>query len=375
MAWSFVLTDLFGNQLGELNNANTRKVDLPHLGVPSASCVIPIDHPLATTVSDSDTLLKCYRIDGPTGARSLAFHGPVVTVEENGAEGVQTMAITAAGPYWRLSRRIIPGSKTLTSIAYPSQDLGLTATQILADCNAADFTGIVAGTVTPSITGGYKVPALKVASEAIAELASGLSSFEFRVDPSEATPYANPRNWPRIGVFTAAPLLGVNRPDAIFEYGTPRANVASYTKTTDRTTLVNNAIISVSGWPDGVDKNPDGSLMYDLIQRGSPASHIAHGLFEEVVPDNGVLDNELRAAIADYHLAVRKNPKQTITITPAVNARPAPFIDYLVGDNVRFRAVASGTIRFDVTLRIWGVTFDIDSNGNENVTLSLTQTS
>ncbi len=79
----------------------------------------------------------------------------------------------------------------------------------------------------------------------------------------------------------------------------------------------------------------------------------------------------IRTGIVDYHLAYRKNPRQIINFKPAVNARPAPFVDYNVGDFVRARATVNGVLRFDATFRVWGVTFDIDVNGNENVDLEL----
>lgn len=382
--WQFVLTDLFGNSYGEVTRASERKVTLPHLRVPTASFTIPIWHELAPTLLDSDTLLKAYRIDPVTAQRDLAFHGPVLTAEENGDSGVQTLACTAAGPMWRLSKRIIPGSKLQSGVQYGAEgallDLGTIARTVLSEVNGAHYSGINLGTQENSISGWVGPWWLKNAAEAIAELAGGLNSFEHRIRPTEATAHGNPQGWPTIGLFDVAPLLGQTRPDAIFEYGTPRANVASYRRANSRDTLLTRAILSVQGWPDGVDReappegSPEGTLgaeKYHLVERENASAIALRGLFEEVVSDAGVLDDGLRGTIGDYHVDIRKQPKQNIVFTPAANARPAPFVDYNVGDFVRARCIVAGTTRFDAQFRIWGITFDLDQNGNESVDLEL----
>jgi hypothetical protein len=388
MAWQFVLTDLLGNVHGELTRASSRKVSLPHLRIPNASCTIPIWHPLAPLATDTDCLLKCYRTDAVTGQKDLAFHGPIVSAEENSDGASQTIALTAAGPYWRMTKRIIPGSKLKAGLQYGSSggplDLGSISRSIITDVNGADFTGIDLGTQTATTSGWVGKWWLKNAAEAIAELSAGLNTFEFRVRPTEPVAYANPNNWPRIGLYDVAPTIGQSRPDAIFEYGTSRANVAGYSRSISRDSLLTSAIISVQGWPDSVEQVtlPATGDKYNLLQRAGGATITAptaptstdissRGLFEEVVGDNGVLDDTLRAQMADFHVLIRKQPRQQITFKPSPNARPAPFVDYNPGDTVRARAVVNGTLRFDALFRIWGITFDVDENGNENVELEL----
>src|SRR4051794_157610 len=234
MAWQFLLSDLNGNTHGEVQQASSRKVGLPHLRVPSASFNIPIWHSLAPTVMDTDCLLRAYRIDPITATRTLAFHGPVISAEENADGDAGSIAVTAAGPYWRLAKRLIPASKLASGVQYGSDvsflDLGTIARSVLTDVNGAHFTGIDLGTFAASTSAWAGKWYLKNAAEAIAELGAGLGSFEMRVRPTEATSYASPSGWPRIGLFDVAPLIGGSRPDAIFEYGTDRANTSSYTR-------------------------------------------------------------------------------------------------------------------------------------------------
>lgn len=389
MAWSFIVTDLNGVVQGELTRASSRKIALPHLRVPSASCVIQLEDPLAAILSNTDCLLKCYRTDGNTGTKTLAFHGPVVSAEENGGEQGHTLAVTAAGPFWRIAKRLIPASKLQSGVQFGSagstQVLGQIAHDIISNVNGENYTGISpngSGMQTATTQGWVGKWFLKNAAEGIAELAAGLNTFEFRVNPAEAAASGGVGGWPTIGTFQTAQALGQSRPDAIFEHGTTRANVGSYTRTVTRDGILTNALVSVSGWPDSIERDAAGVEKYGLVQRAgaSPvvppaaptsAAITARGLFEEVIDDGGVLDGALRSQMADYHILIRQQPRQTIVFNPAPNARPAPFVDYVVGDTVRARAVVAGTLRFDALFRIWGLSFEVDENGNENVSLEL----
>jgi hypothetical protein len=365
MAWEFVLTDLAGVVIGQIQNADSRKVTLPHLRVPTASFTIPLWHTHATTVMDSDCLLRCYRTDALTGTRTLAFNGPVITAEESGEAG-QTIAVTAAGPYWRLARRHI--GTTVAGISWgvgAPVDLGLIAHNILDTVNGADFTGIDKGTRTGTSTGLYGPVWLKPASEAIAELSAGVSSFEMEVTPVEPVASGGVGGWPRIGLMNIAPTIGTTRPDAIFEYGDGSRNVVSYNRKVDREGMANRVYIGVQGWPD----TPEGGEL--LLSSNDATSQTNRGLLEAVANDNGVISGALRQQIADFHILYRKNPRQQITFKPAPNAYPAPFTHYKVGDTVRARAVVRDNVRFDALFRVWGLSFEIDSTGNEDTSLEL----
>lgn len=370
MAWQFIATDLLGVPLGELTQASERRVALPWMRTPTASCQIPLWHPLASSMLNTDCLLKCYRTDPRTSTKTLAFHGPIVSAEETGSADGQSIAVTAAGPYWRLNKRLIPGSLLRSGIAYGTtaspMDLGTMAHLILTDVNGVHFSGIIPGTQANSTNGVVGPWWQKPVDTGIAELTQGLNSFEFRINPTEATAFANPQNWPRIATMDVGPksTFAVTRNDAIFEYGTTRANIAAYTRSVSRDGLLTKAWISVQGWPDGT--------LLDIRSSSDSTAINNRGLFEEVVNDAGVTDDGLRDLIAQQHVAVRKDPRQIITFVPTVNAKPSPFIDYNIGELVRARAVVRGITRFDAFFRIWGLTFSIDNMGNESVELELT---
>lgn len=368
--WSFVLTDLQGVQIGEVGNADSRKVDLPLMNAPSATFTIPLYHALANTVLTTECLLKVYRKDPNTGANTLAFHGPVVSVEEVGDNLSQSISVTAAGPFWRLGKRIIPGSLVRTTGVTFTGDLGSIAQTIVTSCNSTGFTGIWPGSLTASISGTAGPYFLKNAAEAIAELAQGISSFEYDVQPTE--PVNRAAAFPQIGLLNCAPVIGTTKPDVIFEYGSTRANVASYNHQVTRDGLLTRAFISVSGWPDSLDLDATTHLpLHDLIQRDATTEQGTRGVFEEVVADGGIIDDGLRTSLADYHLLIRKQPRQIVTFVPVVNAKPSPFTDYSLGDQVRCRAVVKGSVRFDAMFRVYGMSFEIDPLGNEACSLTL----
>lgn len=363
-SWDFILTDLMGTVHGELTGASDRSVALPHLRLHTASFKIPMWHPLADTLVMTDTLLQCWRTD-ITDVRKLVFNGPVGAVEEQTDNTTQTVAATASSPLERLSRRIIGTTKA--GIKFPATgetDLGLIARDILDTTNGQGFTGVDKGTYAASQNGATGVWYLKNVGEAIAELTTGLNSFEFEIEPTVPVYTGGLGGWPRLGLLNIAPLIGgVNRPDAIFEYGTPAANVTGYQRSVSRSGLLTKAFISVSGWPD--------STAQDILTSTDAAAVTERGLYEAVVPDSGIMDDGLRQAVADYHVAIRKQPRQLVTFKPSSNARPAPFTDYNIGDYVRARAVVRGVTRFDAVFRVWGITFNLDSNGSESVELEL----
>jgi len=378
MAWQFILSDLQGAVHGELTQASSRKVSDPWMRVPTASCSIPLWHPLADTVMSTACLLRCYRTDDLTGTRTLVFHGPVLTAEENADSGSQTIGITAVGVFARLAKRLL--GTTRAGIEFgtvPSPvDLSVIGRNIVDTVNGSSYTGITtsstggSGAITtntgePAATGKWW---LKPAAEAIAEISAGLNSFEWRVRPTEPI---SGLSHPRIGLIDFAPqsTFDVLRSDAIYEYGTTRANIASYSRKVSRETFINRAWISVQGWPDG-PAVVNGVKQNVIVSSDNP-SVVADSLYEEVVPEGGVTDNNLRILIAQFHLKYRAKARQQITFTPAPNSRPTPYVDYFVGESIRARAEVRGVTRFDALFRVFGITFDIDANGAETIEIEL----
>jgi hypothetical protein len=78
-------------------------------------------------------------------------------------------------------------------------------------------------------------------------------------------------------------------------------------------------------------------------------------------------------AIAAQQLALRANFKQTLTVNPAPERSPEPFVDYYLGDRVPVYAsdnlrqeIPSGVLPF-AWQRVYGIPVQIDDNGVETV--------
>lgn len=370
--WTHVLTDRAGVVQGELTNADGRSLALQLNRIPTASFTIPVWHPLCNTILTTETILKVYRRDPVSPfTNRLVFHGPVMSVEESGAELGQTLAVNAVGPFWRLTKRFIGTQKGGYADGLTS-NISLTdiARNIITTVNAAEFTGITLPGSYQATTqfGKYGPVHVKMVAESIAEVSSPLNGFDFEVTPTEPTDVGRGANFPQIGVFnTYFPTLGTQKVDAIFEYGTQRANVVSYTRSLSRENIMTKGWIALPGWPDGVTD------AQDILSAEDASARTARGLFEDVVSDAGVTDDNLRVSIVNEHLKYRSTPRHIATFTVAVNARPTPFLDYVVGDWVRCRVVVRGTVRLDAMFRIWGAQFALDQNGNESLDLQLVQ--
>src|SRR4051794_10341370 len=100
--WTYVLTDLTGVSLGEVQNATERQCMLAINKVCTASFTVKPTNEILEKVFGQDTLLQVWEDS------TLRFYGPVVTAEAAITEtGEKTIRINAASPAWRLSLRLL----------------------------------------------------------------------------------------------------------------------------------------------------------------------------------------------------------------------------------------------------------------------------
>jgi hypothetical protein len=108
-----------------------------------------------------------------------------------------------------------------------------------------------------------------------------------------------------------------------------------------------------------------------ILTSTNTTAETARGRYEALIDDGGVTWDVLRQALVDQAVAIRGVPRQVVQFTPKQNASPSPFDDYIVGDQVRCRIDIESENILDAYLRVWGITFDIDTEGNEQPTLEL----
>lgn len=358
--WQFVLADLAaGTALGEVTKATARTLTVGLNRLPTAAFTVRLDHPLAGRMLEATALVQAYQV-AADGSKTLRFAGPVVAAEESAQGAGGTLQVTAAGAFWRLGHRLIGRSAAGFSqgSAVSQVDRGQIAAAILAAVNADGDTGIRLGTVQPSAPGYVGPWRFIPASEAITQLSATLDGFDFEVAPVEPTVDSAGL---QIGTLNVAGVIGQTRPEAIFEYGTGRRNVQTYTRPVTLDGLLNAA------WnlPEGFPENP-----VSAVVSSSDATSIAQwGRMEGLVTGDVTVD-AMRAQLVAEHVRIRRNPRQVITFDPA---RTAPRFgpDYLVGDVVTARARVGGSTRFDGQFRVYGVTVSIDDEGTATEQLEL----
>lgn len=350
--WKFVLRELTGTAIGELNNATERELYLPLNGLPTASFKIRSDHPLAARVLDGDLLLSVYE------DATLRFNGDLISIEESVDDREQSIKVNAGGMLWRLTKRLIGKAPTGVTFGDPSAQLdrGEIARQVLALCNADANTGIRAGSITASsLSYVYEPPwRYKPAAEAIAELSQVMDGYDFEFDPVEPVSDGSGL-W--LATMNIAAALGTDRPAVAFEYGDGKRNVAGFKRSIDRAGLLNRGYNLPPAFPQTTQA---------VLSSSDAPSIAARGLFEGVV-EGGVNAPQLRQRLVDENVRVRRFPRQIVTFTPGPNVAYVYGTDFEVGDTVRVRAkmrVGSAlSERLNVAMRIYGVTFKPGDDG------------
>lgn len=361
--WHFIVTDLDGVQVGEIA-ARQRKVRHAfNARAKTASCSLRLDDPLVDFILDGRALLKAYEGD------TLRFVGPLATYEETSDGTGGSVALTFADPWTILIARLL--GKTTTGYADGSagslKDKTLLVTNLLAAANAEGYTGIEIGdTVDTGSTSFVAFPPYKIAADAIAEVVNALDGPDIEVVPHEPTDVGGGDI--QIATLDVKSAIGGSRPNAAWEYGTGKRNVASYSRRGDLTLLLNRGFAL-----------PPSSDAAGVVVTDDDATSIAdYGLREGLVSTD-VDVAQLRQALVDEHVRIRKNPRVIVTFQPVkvdsttLGRVPEYGVDFALGDTVPFRAVSeAGVVRVNAFLRVYAVDWTIDDNGASLPSFTLT---
>jgi hypothetical protein len=319
---------------------------------------VRIDNPLGLSLSAADRYVKAYRNN------VLVFVGPIISAVETAERSTQTIAITCADAGWTLSKRLAGKSGTGTLFSTVT-DRAQIAKTLIDTTNTEAATGITtanyAQTAGSAIT--YKAGPYRKVLEAVQELGNALDGFDWRIHPVE--------NWVNgalsgvnIGAIQMAPVIYAQKPNAVFEYGPgTRSNVLSYSKARTRDGQANR-VFHLGNDPATPNTG------------NNSAAQTTWGLLEDVAQAD-ITDATMRQKLVDEHVAVRGNPRDLISVTPHIDPGvtgrlPLPFVDYDVGDEITFRAVANKVVRFSGALRVYAINVTVDQEtGFERVTLTL----
>lgn len=367
--WQFILTDSSYVPVGEVVNAYDRTVANPLNKLDTLSFRVRLDNPLVNQLASTTGYIKAYR----NGA--LRFFGPIISADETGDEQNAGVAVNAVGAGWILTKRFA-GKTASGRVFSTATDRAEIVRQLILEAevegggvvpNYNTATGL---SVDTSAGAGSAItytagPYAKI-YDIITELATAYDGFDWRVLPVD--------NWSnnaitsnKIGLFFAAPFIGIQRPEAILEWGGGRYNMKSYTRTTSRDAQANKVFHIAGAGPDAPG--------YPVVSQTDPASVATYSTLEELATAD-LSDLSLRQQLVNEHIRVRAQPRQVISITPHINPTgsgrvPDIGTDYEVGDFIRARILYGATTRLDAMVRVWGATFEIDVNGVERVSTVL----
>jgi hypothetical protein len=172
-----------------------------------------------------------------------------------------------------------------------------------------------------------------------------------------------------------------NRPYPVFEFGMGKHNVASYQRIRDRSQLTNRWWNLPDGFPDSNSsedplvkslstvKNADGLTAAESIDKYGGWEQIDSG-------DLGTGVTDLRQKLVNAESATTSTPRQQITFVPVINADTDWTIDYFLGDIATIRAYVAeanngqGSMRFNGTLRLYGISGQMDDNEQEQISIT-----
>lgn len=352
--WKFILTDLNGANPAEVVDAAERRVSTPLNRASTASFRLRTEHRLNTRALALNNLLKVYR----EGLVTPIFVGPCVTAEEVGDRDNQNIVVTASDPLFRLARRFVGKSDAGYADTLSNKTKGILAKNVIDTANGEGWTGVDTNSAWITDTAQAKLGPVyfKPVAEVLTEFSSQLPGFDFELLPIEPT-----GSWPNTSIvqFRTYNQKGVDKPHVVFEFGSSKANVGNYTRTSTLEGLAN-VVYNNEGFPERSPISVSDSTSINTWSR------------HDTLVSPELTDVTLRTAIADAHLLMRKNPRTVIVFNPFTNATPSPFVDYERGDRIRCRAIVNGVTRFDGLFKVWGLEVSLDSNNNESVTLELT---
>lgn len=370
--WRFEVTDLAYIPQGEVLNAKSRHLTISLNKLDQLSFDISLNNPLADRLASTEAFIKGWR----NGA--LVFYGPVITAEEDGDANGAHIAVTCQGGGWlALNKRfanapirayptdtatpIVPNSGLRTAL-----DRAVIVKNEIATSNTDYGETGVSTTLMPisaAETVTYTIDHFTPMADLLRTMQSSDNGFDWRMVPVD--------NWNDVTgtvtsqkhtAFWAAPVLGQEQPEAIWEYGVgTMANLQSYKNMVSRETQMN--------WAIARPTEMTAPAFWDAGTQGTQK----WGAMVEMTSGSELPTEEQWFPLQYENIITRRSPRRITTWQPHMDPSgvrmPDYGIDYEVGDIVHGRGIANGQVRFDGLFRCWGVDFEIMDNGFEKANL------
>jgi hypothetical protein len=359
----------YDTAVGEVLNARNLNVQLPLSKASTAGFSIRMDHPLADKLLSANASVRIFRDSIPVFG-GIVLSSELVAERENG-----TVAVNCIDPSWLLTKSFSDYEGDAGSVynegAYGAMGISYS---LIARANATGWIPIaVLGSAAsdpllsqPTMT--YKSRPFVPVMQQIQELADS-DGFTWRVRAEGVGIGALGGFITHHGTWNNADAVygTINTSEAIFEWGMGRKNLQGFRHVVSRENQAN-GVWNIVGDANNPYQPP--------VVGQSTTSVSTWGIMSELVQSE-VLDTALRQQLVDEHVAVRKFPRQTIEVTPNLtrDAEMAPryMLDYDVGTTVKLRIGYNGAVRVNSEAMIWQIGFNVDDNGVERQTLTLSE--
>lgn len=374
--WSYLLTSKTMDNLGEFTNVHSSKVDINLNKVRTASLGIRLDNPLASVIAETVAAEPLYIKGYRNGI--LLFTGQVQSMQESYTEDQKAlMQLNAAGQEFLFAQRTV--GRTYEGVKYAAGTQLAIRFKGLLEALQAEANGkmrIAYGEISSTNTGAFEATYFKKASEILAEMYNQLAGFDWTVYPQEPDGEGN------IGLLEIEDVIGTEQPNALFEWGAGRSNVATFTRTVDMSTMMNLGWNIAGSGPEATGAPTLSNANFEAALKATAEGlQAVWGLREDMVSAS-ILNETMRKVLLEESVNVRMRPRQTVVMQPIVQlegeeaATKVPVFgqDYNIGDFVPLRIAYEGSNHFNAMVRAWGVSFTNDENGKETQTLTLSDT-
>lgn len=386
--WSIFLHDWAdGRRLGRLTGWDDLSLSYGISRNPTAAFRLPLAGRLAHQVrgtkvrgeADLAYLVSIWRTH-PTATETVRgstrpirvpmYAGPILSAETTYPEqGIPQLAVSSAGPYWRLSKRIADDpqgrGRTPDGVSFPSTARGdLAAYLINSDIDRNGNHWVRASASGPSpATELNKAGGMLSIAQLVEQLGGSMGGFDWTLD------FTRTMTADADGLILAdwkgTSMMGAERPEHMLEYGAGRRNLASVREVLSIENMVNRA--------DHAMSDKAGVEAYLVTQQDNSTIRRL-GLLEEAVGSE-YRDRDLRQAMVDLHVAVRRKPRQwvEVAVKPShmnMSHIPVPLIDYGLGDRLPVRVVYEQPL-IEGGVRVWEVELAVSGAGAEQATLGL----
>jgi hypothetical protein len=359
----------------ELTEAKSRRLTVQLAGPATAEFVIDGRSAQCASIVELAQDLVVYRWDPVDGFYQCLFRGPFSRSQDTLSETTHTVNFAAADYRAFLARPPVIG-KTYAAVdqAKIVQDIVMNAWAATIGGAGTD-PGIVwhgvrnpdgtdAGTDLTGVVRDRTYLGSENEATVIDDLSNVINGFEWGVEPVEPNgqPVGGNNQVAQVNLYW--PKRGVAMP-FVAEYG---VTVASLSRSINSTDFAN--WVRLDGTPTG--DGPTKAALYSTATGDALTNPQLHpeGLWPTLLSNPDVTVKTTLDQQAAGELAQRSTltPAYTLQLVPGAWTHPA--VSCWLGDTITLR-IRSGRLNVNTTVRVLGLTFDIDDSGQERIALTV----